>query len=138
MNYGRDKAGFSRRLHRALDKIGAPPRNRGRIDFLRRIYQHHSGDKLSGESLRRWLTGEAIPHTSRLEFLAPALDTSVEWLLTGREQPSTQPTTPIRAEARTQDEDRLIRTYRRLDKVDRSVVLCLVKALAEARDPSKR
>ena len=71
------KQAFSRRLRRALEHGGLP----GGRD-LRRATASRFG--VSQEAVRKWLAGEAMPATKRLDGIAKELNVSVEWLLTGR------------------------------------------------------
>lgn len=78
------KADFSKRLNDACD-MATPPivSGRGRrAELVRRLSVH--GPKLSGESIRKWLSEESIPSMDNARKLATALNVNTDWLLTGR------------------------------------------------------
>lgn len=76
---GKDpKREFSARLNEALDDAGFPPKGEGRQ------YAAAKAFKVSQIAARKWLEGESIPHTKRLDGIAAKLGTTVEWLLSGR------------------------------------------------------
>jgi len=79
---------FSARLNEALDQCGIAPKGRGRQVAVAKLFD------VSQKGARKWLEGEAIPNTKRIPEIAARLNTSTEWLLTGREFKST-PGTPV-------------------------------------------
>lgn len=70
------KSGFSERLTRALEEANIPIRKRK--GTLARWCN------VSRESARKWLAGESLPETKRIEELATYLGVNGEWLLTAR------------------------------------------------------
>lgn len=58
---------------------------RGRPAALAQILKRN-GLLISGEAIRKWLTGESIPSMDSLRVLAVALDVDPDFLLTGRRQ----------------------------------------------------
>lgn len=74
------KQQFSERLHHALDLSGQV-RGYGRQADVSRMFD------VSRETARRWLSGEAIPHTARIATMAKKLMVNGEWLLTGKGEP---------------------------------------------------
>jgi len=97
-----EKAQFAERLNQACDLAGIPS-GRGRRADLARMFN------VSGESARKWLSGESIPKSSRVVQIALRLGVNGEWLLTGRGEmrqaesasptPNTEPGPPIRAQS---------------------------------------
>lgn len=75
------KAGFSRRLSETLDGNELIPRGRGRRQAVAKRL------KVSVESVRKWLSGEAIPDQAHLALLAGWLGVSADWLLTEKGRP---------------------------------------------------
>lgn len=79
------KDDFASRLNSACDNAPIPlPEGRGRRAELRRRLEK-GGLIVSGESVRKWLSGESIPTMDNLRFIALALGCNTDWLLTGRE-----------------------------------------------------
>lgn len=74
------KQDFSERLHHALDLSGQV-RGYGRQADVSRMFG------VSRETARRWLSGEAIPHTARIAEMAKRFMVNGEWLLTGQGEP---------------------------------------------------
>lgn len=72
------KRAFSARLNEALDDMGYSPKGEGRQNAVGKAFG------VSQKGARKWLEGEAIPHTKRLAKIADKLGTTVEWLLTGK------------------------------------------------------
>jgi len=78
------KEDFAARLNKACDNAKPPiPEERGRRAELRRRVET-AGLVVSGESVRKWLSGESIPSMDSLRFIAMALGVETDWLLTGR------------------------------------------------------
>jgi transcriptional regulator with XRE-family HTH domain len=78
------KEDFAKRLNDACDE--AVPKivsGRGRIAELRRRVSEQGKD-LSGESVRKWLSGDTIPSMDNIRFIATALNVLADWLLTSR------------------------------------------------------
>lgn len=70
---------FSNRLNEALNNKGLPIR--GRATELANFF------KITPKAASKWVNGEALPDTKRIIDLASWLHVSVEWLLTGKENP---------------------------------------------------
>lgn len=77
------KHDFATRLQQACSQANPPiPSGRGqRAELCRRVKA--KGLTVSGESVRKWLSGESIPSMDNLRYIARALDVEAEWLLTG-------------------------------------------------------
>lgn len=73
-----DNAGFVARLNEALNGIEDFPRARGRRIALAKMMG------MSGESARKWLTGETLPSMDNARQFAAKAGVQVDWLLTGR------------------------------------------------------
>ncbi|MEC8568415.1 MAG: transcriptional regulator, partial [Pseudomonadota bacterium] len=69
------KEEFARRLNEAMDAKEYP--KRGRAKILSTEF------KISDKGAGKWLNGEAIPETSKIQLLASFLDTTSEYLLYG-------------------------------------------------------
>lgn len=79
------KNDFAQRLAQACNEAKNPiPDGRGRRAELRRRVLK-AGLEVSGESVRKWLSADAIPSMDNLRFIAVALNVDADWLLTGRE-----------------------------------------------------
>ncbi|WP_409524137.1 hypothetical protein [Nitrincola sp. MINF-07-Sa-05] len=76
-----ERGAFSRRLNELLDESGVAAR--GRPAEMQRIWRSISGETISITSTRKWLTGEAMPGTTKLGLLAKALGCRADWLLGG-------------------------------------------------------
>lgn len=78
------------------------------------------------------------PSTAHLEALAKSLRCSFEWLATGRGQrelrfdsdEGAQAAVQLHVFAQDDDEERVLRTFRRLDGTDREIVLTLADSLS--------
>lgn len=82
------KDDFAARLNQACDSAHPPiPHGRGRRAELRRRVARHQL-VVSGESVRKWLSGESIPSMDNLRHVAVALSCDADWLLTGRNPPT--------------------------------------------------
>jgi hypothetical protein len=68
---------FAERFSRALDYAGVPSGRQRRMIVARMF-------KVSGEAVRKWLAGESIPNTKRIQKMAEKLGVRGEWLLTGQ------------------------------------------------------
>lgn len=79
------KEDFSKRLNQASDEARPPIiSGRGRRAELCRRLDQQQGLKLSGESVRKWLSAESIPSMDNARFVASLLGVTTDWLLTGR------------------------------------------------------
>lgn len=68
-----DKAFFAETLNRILDRQGFP-KGAGRVtEFHNQVKDLWPPDRLSYETVRKWLGGESIPRTSRIPALADFL-----------------------------------------------------------------
>jgi SOS-response transcriptional repressor LexA len=72
-----EKTRFAARFNKACDIAGIQS-GRGRRAELARMFG------VSGESARKWLSGESIPKSSRIANIARSLGVNGEWLLTGQ------------------------------------------------------
>ncbi|MFV0449817.1 MAG: LexA family protein [Vibrio sp.] len=80
MNYNENKAlEFSKRLNAACDKKGIPVR--GRAGWLRKRLPFD----ISLVAIRKWLVGDAIPDTKRLDDIANIVGSTIEELLGGQQ-----------------------------------------------------
>jgi len=86
-----NNADFVARLNETLDDMPEVPRGRGRRAALARL------TGLSGESARKWLSGETLPSMENVRQFSERARVQVEWLLTGRGQK--HPYTPPPAHA---------------------------------------
>ena len=71
------KLAFSLRLRDALTADGIEIK-RGHVAVVARIFN------VSGETARKWLSGQSIPDTKRLPEIAKRLKVSALWLLSGQ------------------------------------------------------
>lgn len=79
------KNDFAIRLNQACsDASPTIPEGRGRRAELRRRVAAVGLD-VSGESVRKWLSGESIPSMDNIRYIAIALAKEADWLLTGRD-----------------------------------------------------
>jgi transcriptional regulator with XRE-family HTH domain len=76
-----NKQAFSDRLRRTLKKAGvsAASPTRLALEFSLR----HEGSSVTAQSIRKWLTGQAIPAQDKILTLAQWLNVSSEWLRFG-------------------------------------------------------
>ncbi len=75
------KALFSERLHHLCDEKGLPIHGRQsaiRDEFVKK------GHKMSQESVRKWLSAEAVPKHDNKVFLCDLFNVKYEWLSTGK------------------------------------------------------
>lgn len=79
----RDKD-FGIRLEKACDaSTYVPPPNKGRLGWIQQQFSERFNEKISLESIRRWLAGEMKPQASRVRQLAIILDVDESWLSLG-------------------------------------------------------
>jgi len=69
---------FSENLNNALKKLGV--KDRERIVWLK----SQLGFDISGNGVRKWLTGESMPAAARLDEIAEVCDVTVAYLLSGK------------------------------------------------------
>lgn len=80
------KEDFANRLNTACSNAKPPiAEGHGRRAELRRRVMSAGLNKVSGEAVRKWLSGETIPSMDNIRFIALALNVNAEWLLTGRD-----------------------------------------------------
>lgn len=74
------RKGFAVRLNQALNEFhDCPPENHaGRTAYLSELF------KVSQQNSRRWLKGQHMPESTRLEEVAKCLNIRLEWLMTGK------------------------------------------------------
>lgn len=76
---------FADRLTRTADmNPNVPPMRSGRLTYVQSEL-HKLGQDVSLESVRKWFSGEAMPHKDRAELLAQVLTADANWLLLGAE-----------------------------------------------------
>lgn len=86
------KEDFADRLNQACLNADPPiPDGHGRRAELRRRVMAAGLPKVSGEAVRKWLSGESIPSMDNIRFIALALRVNAEWLLTGRKASENYP-----------------------------------------------
>lgn len=71
---------FSKRLNTLADEAKLPPKGDGRQVEMAKIF------KVSTKGARKWLEGEAIPKTTRINEMANHFGVTTEWLLSGKGQ----------------------------------------------------
>lgn len=87
------KEDFANRLNTACSNTNSPiAEGHGRRAELRRRVMSAGLKKVSGEAVRKWLSGETIPSMDNIRFSAIALNVNAEWLLTGRDSQDNYPT----------------------------------------------
>lgn len=87
MNMTNEKAAFGKRLTRLLSEaeIGiASPTNVAR-EFNRR----YTGEPVTAQAVRKWMTGESIPAGDKIRTLSKWLKASPHWLHYGENEKST-------------------------------------------------
>jgi len=75
-----DKEAFSNRFIEILDKAGIPPKGKGRLRVLSKMFG------VSDKGARKWVEGEAIPGMAKLAVIVAKFESTgatVEYLLTG-------------------------------------------------------
>lgn len=77
-------AAFAKRLTEACDSSPiVPDYNKGRLVWIQRQLQEIPGVKVSIESIRKWLSGEARPRPKMLSNLARVMKVDEVWLALG-------------------------------------------------------
>ncbi len=71
---------FAKRLNEALSKLHDCPEEHtpGRAKYLSLLF------KVSHQNAHRWLKGEHMPESTRLEEVSNCLGVRIEWLMTGK------------------------------------------------------
>lgn len=81
------------------------------------------------QTVQAWESGRARPKGSRLPTVANALDISIEWLLTGRENNGTVQTSSIEL---SQEEIAMLEQFRTLLPKERTAIKTITDAMAES------
>lgn len=77
---------FAKRLTGIADmNPNVPPMRSGRLTYIRDELKKRTGQEISVESIRKWFSGEAMPHKDRVEHLAEILRVDAAWLMLGEE-----------------------------------------------------
>jgi hypothetical protein len=75
---------FARRLDHACDAHAhVPPRNHGRLTWVKRSLEAFHDEDVSVETVRKWFAGEAKPRPDKIVKLAEMLGVDVGWLSLG-------------------------------------------------------
>lgn len=74
---------FAERLTEACDAARVPPRNFGRLGWIRRELAGRFDQQVTVECVRKWLAGEAFPRPEKLKNLAALLEVEEGWLYSG-------------------------------------------------------
>jgi len=75
--------GFADRLNEKLDEAGAPSWDKGRQQWVADFFKKEF--KISAIGVRKWMIGEGMPDTKKLDVIAVKLKTSVNYLLSGND-----------------------------------------------------
>lgn len=79
----RDPA-FGKRLSEVCEKNpNVPPPNYGRLAWFVEQLEKRFGEKVSNETVRKWLAGEVKPQPKRIQLLAELLAIDLSWLAYG-------------------------------------------------------
>jgi hypothetical protein len=79
---------FAERLNKAADNNpNVPPLRSGRLTYVQDEMSKH-GQDVSLESVRKWFSGESMPHHSRSSLLAEILKVDESWLIFGTDTSS--------------------------------------------------
>ena len=112
---------FSLRLRNALSQVGESPA----VANVTSGFNHSNNDlPVTSHSVRKWLTGEAIPTQPKLRCLAAWLGVSAAWLRFG-DDAAVQAADNLSAK-----EQALIAAYRNLSSIEKSHLLNLIRAIA--------
>jgi len=76
-------AAFARRLTDSFDNFGVPDLHRGRLGWVSDALEQRFGTKVSNETVRKWLSGEARPREDKMSVLAQLLMVDEAWLSLG-------------------------------------------------------
>lgn len=88
-------AAFGARLTKACDDAGVPPRNFGRLNWIRVGLSRQFGRQITAEAVRKWLAGETLPRTATLRSLASLLSVDPGWLYSGTASGVAEETAPF-------------------------------------------
>ena len=75
--------GFAARLNEKLDAAGAPDWDSGRQKWVASFFKDKF--KISEIGARKWMMGEGMPDTKKLDAIADKLHTNVNYLLSGND-----------------------------------------------------
>lgn len=121
------KKEFARRLKAAMLAAGHEPRP---VILEREFNRRYAGEPMTPHGVRRWLNGEVVPATGKLEVLADWLHTTVS-ALTGVTASSVREERPVWATANESDRE-VIEAFLSLraqqKRVIREVILAFSKA----------
>lgn len=79
----RDKE-FAKRLNEACNNNShVPPYNFGRLTWIRKNMLEYQQEKISTETVRKWLSGESRPRPTKMKKLADLLQVEESWLSLG-------------------------------------------------------
>lgn len=117
---------FSKRLNQLLDKVGAPPKGKGRQGWLAAEF------KVTQKGARKWLEGEAIPTHTRLSEMAKRWTVDFNWLATGQEDALQRPAPVVET---SKEIKRLIANFQCLTPAVQAYVLGMLEALAAPLSP---
>lgn len=82
-------AAFAERLSQACDAFThVPPKNSGRLTWIKRELFKRFKIRVSVETVRKWFSGEAKPRPEKLNRIAQLLEVDVAWLSLGVHQDS--------------------------------------------------
>jgi hypothetical protein len=112
---------FAERLTRTADmNPNVPPMRSGRLTYIRdELSKRNPGQApISLESVRKWFSGEAMPHKDRVEHLAEILRVDAAWLMLGEEGQDT----PQQRRARNAMVDGAVNVVAGLAQMDGAVV----------------
>lgn len=80
---------FAERLAKAADmNPNIPPMRSGRLVYVREELEKR-GQSVSLESVRKWFSGESMPHKNRVDHLAEIMRADASWLMLGNEAADT-------------------------------------------------
>ncbi len=124
MSLMNEKEAFSKRLTRLLNDAGVGTASPTHIaqEFNRR----YSGDPITAQGVRKWLSGESIPAPDNLRTLSKWLKASPHWLHYGEDKPTILTAEEARAEYRVTT---LPKDFDRLSPEHQQVVCDLIQSL---------
>ncbi len=74
-------ADFASRLARSCDlHVECPPLHRGRLVWIQQKLETDFNQRVSIETVRKWLSGEAKPRPDKIKLLAALLGVDLAWL----------------------------------------------------------
>jgi hypothetical protein len=125
-----EKQAFSKRLKDALRKAGVD--SAGYAKVAREFNLRYSGDPVSTQAVRKWLTAGALPSQDKIRAMALWLDVGVHWLRFGdaeRKQDRAQVGTRQDAAPYKADPAWVARKFDSLEDNHKRMVLEIVHAL---------